>query len=75
MEKVVLDGESTRVIVKALISEWINRKLYGEALTILDASSKDVESRKAIRSLISQAFTRNTRQLVSSIDKIYSEVK
>jgi hypothetical protein len=54
----------------SILVDTINKKLFGEILTIIDASGKDAESKKAMKSLASQAFTRNTRQLVLNINAL-----
>ena len=65
-----LDKEIKFGIISAFISEHFNRRLFGEIMAIVDASSKDLESRRAIKSLVSQAFTRHTRDLLSSLDNL-----
>lgn len=57
-------------IVFPILTEYVNKKLFGEILTIMDASISTIESRKAVRSLISQAFSRNTEQVRSKLDEI-----
>jgi hypothetical protein len=54
----------------SILVDNINKKLFGEILTIIDAVGKDAESKKAIKSLVSNAFTRNTRQLVLNINAL-----
>jgi hypothetical protein len=54
----------------SILVDNINKKLFGEIMTIVDASGKDAESKKAMKSLVSQAFTRSTRQIVSSINDL-----
>jgi hypothetical protein len=54
----------------SILIDNINKKLFGEIMTIVDASGKDAESKKAMKSLVSQAFTRSTRQIVSSINDL-----
>jgi predicted metal-dependent enzyme (double-stranded beta helix superfamily) len=54
----------------SILVEQLNKKLYGEVLTIIDAVGKDAASTKAIKALISQSFTRNTRQLVLNINAL-----
>ena len=54
----------------SILIEQINKKLFGEIMTIVDASGKDAESKKAMKSLVSQAFTRTTRQIVSNINEL-----
>lgn len=65
-----LDKKITVGCLVSIITEQINRRLFGEVMTLIDASCKDVESKRAIKSLISQSFTRNTRQIVSSINDL-----
>jgi hypothetical protein len=54
----------------SILVDNINKKLFGEIMTIVDASGKDAESKKAMKSLVSQAFTRSTRQIVSNINDL-----
>jgi hypothetical protein len=54
----------------SLIVEQVNKKLYGEVQTIIDAVGKDAASTRAIKSLVSNAFSRNTRQLVLNINAL-----
>jgi hypothetical protein len=56
--------------IHSVIVDNLNKKLYGEILTICDASAKDVESRKAMKSLVSQCFSRISRNIMLEIDKI-----
>ena len=56
--------------VASILIDNINKKLFGEIMTIIDASGKDAESKKAMKSLTSQAFTRTTRQIVSNINDL-----
>lgn len=65
-----LEKEIKVSCLASILVEQINKKLFGEIMTIVDASGKDAESKKAMKSLISQAFTRNTRQIVSSINEL-----
>lgn len=53
-----------------ILIEQINKKLFGEIMTIVDASGKDAASTKAMKSLVSQAFTRTTRQIVLNINDL-----
>lgn len=75
LDSLDLDKDVKLGVVSAMLSESINKHLFGEILTIVDASSKDVESRKAIKSLVSQAFTRNTNSFLLGLDKIYGGKK
>lgn len=70
VESLELDKSLKLGIVSAFISENINRNLFGEIMAVVDASSKDVESRRAIKSLVSQAFTRHTRELLFGLNKL-----
>jgi len=54
----------------SILVDQVNKKLFGEIMTIIDASGKDAESKKAMKSLTSQAFTRTTRQIVSNINEL-----
>lgn len=59
--------------VNAAVLDFINKKLYGEVLTIQDASVLDLNSKRAVKSLISQAFTRNTARLLVELNKLSVE--
>ena len=65
-----LDKELKLGVILAFVSRHFNRRLFGEILTVIDASISDLESRRATKSLISQAFTRNTRELLLSLNKL-----
>lgn len=61
----------TSCLASVLIGQ-INKKLFGEVMTLIDASIRDVDSKKAMKSLVSQAFTRCTRQIVLEINELPS---
>lgn len=56
--------------VQSHFTESINKKLFGEVMTIVDASILDNSSKKAVKSLISQAFSRNTNVFFVELSKI-----
>ena len=60
--------------VYAILTECLSKKLYGEVQTIIDASALDFESKKAVKSLISQAFTRSGNKIRTEIDKLPEEI-
>ena len=53
--------------ISAVLSDNINKKLIGEVLTIVDATACDVQSKKAIKSLISQSFSRISNKVMSDL--------
>ncbi len=56
--------------VNASLIENINRRLYGEILTICDASVANLQSLKAIKGLVSQAFTRHSRGFMEDLNRV-----
>jgi len=63
-----LDKKVNVSCLASIIIEQVNKKLFGEIMTLIEASSKDLESRKAMKSLTSQAFSRCTHQIVLSVN-------
>lgn len=61
--------------ISAILVENINKKLIGEILTIVEASSSDIESRKAIKSLINQAFSRISNKIMLELNNLQEGVK
>jgi hypothetical protein len=59
--------------VSAILVENINRHLFGEVLTILDASISDPESRKASKSLVSQSFSRVSKRVMEELNNFKEE--
>ena len=51
-----LEKEIRTSCLASVLIEQINKKLFGEVMTLIDASIRDVDSKKAIKSLISQAL-------------------
>ena len=70
LQNLDLEKEIKVGCLASILVDNINKKLFGEIMTIVDASGKDAESKKAMKSLVSQAFTRSTRQIVSSINDL-----
>jgi hypothetical protein len=56
--------------ISASVTEFINKRLFGEIMTIVDASVSDTQSRKATKSLVSQSFTRVTRQFLTELNNL-----
>lgn len=73
--EVNLENQVKLACVSAVLSDILSKKLYGEVLTIVDCSVNDLESRKAVKSLISQAFTRNTSRVLVELNKLSVEQK
>jgi len=59
----------------AAIAENIQKRLFGEVFTVLDASIADLSSRKAVKSLISQSFTRACNRIMSELNSIPESVE
>lgn len=59
--------------VSAVLEDEIKKRLFGEILTIVDASVYDLQSRKAVKSLISQSFTRVTSQVLNRLNSLGGE--
>ena len=59
--------------VSAVQGDLINKKLYGQIFTIIDATVSDLQSRKAVKSLVSQAFTSCTRDVLFSLNEMKEE--
>lgn len=70
LQNLDLEKEIKVGCLASLIVEQVNKKLYGEVQTIIDAVGKDAASTRAIKSLVSNAFSRNTRQLVLNINAL-----
>lgn len=70
MSEVNLEKKIKVGCVSAVLVDCINKKLFGEVLTIVDASSVNFESNKAIKSLISQAFSRASRQVMFELNNL-----
>ena len=68
-----LENQIKLSCVNAALSDFINKKLYGEILTIADMSISDLTSRKAAKSFISQSFTRNTSRVLVELYKLSVE--
>jgi len=60
--------------VYAILTECLSKKLYGEVLTIVDCSILDPDSKRAVKSLISQAFTRTNNKISSELEKLPEEI-
>ena len=56
--------------IQSILVDCINKHLFGEIMTIVDASVSDAESRKAVKSLVSQSFTRISRQFMSELNNL-----
>lgn len=69
----ILEQNVKIACVKSSLIENINRKLYGEVQTVIDASFSDDVQRKAVKSLISSSFTRNTQNMISDLIKQQGE--
>ena len=65
-----LENQVKLACVNAALLDFINKKLYGEILTIADMSISDLQSRKAAKSFISQSFTRNTSRILVELNKL-----
>ena len=74
-EKSIIDLEKKIRLgcVSAILMENISKKLFGDILTVCDASSKDAESRKAVRSLVSQSFSRVLNKINRDLDNLTDE--
>ena len=66
----VLERKLKYACVSAVIAELINKKLFGEIMTIVDVSVSDTQSRKAAKSLVSQSFTRVTKQFLTELNNL-----
>lgn len=70
MSEISLEKKVKIACVSAVLVDCINKKLFGEVMTIVDASSVNFESNKAIKSLISQAFSRVSRQVMFELNNL-----
>jgi len=68
-----LENQVKLACVSAVLSDILSKKLFGECLTIIDASVLDSDSKRAVKSLISQAFTRNTSRILVDLEKLSVE--
>ena len=73
MNEINLEKKLKLGCISGILTENINKKLYGEILTIADSSISDPVSRKAVKSLISQAFTRITSRVMSELNNFREE--
>ena len=60
--------------VKAALSEHLSKKLFGEVFTVIDASTINTDSRRAIKSLISQSFTRANNRIINDLENLSEEM-
>jgi len=74
MSEINLEKKLKLGCVKAVLTENINKKLFGRILTLMDASAKDVEQRKALRSLISRDFTEISNCVMSELNNLPDEI-
>ncbi len=59
--------------VRAILLEQLNKKLFGNVLTIVDASVSDLASRKAVKSLISQGFSQVSRNIEVELNNLQED--
>lgn len=59
----------------ATFTENINKRLFGEIFTIVEVAVSDLESRKSVKSLISQAFTRASNRIMSELNRLPESVE
>jgi len=60
--------------VSASLENNLNKRLFGEVFTVLDASALDSNSKKAVKSLISQAFTRTRNRIEFELNNLSDEI-
>ena len=65
LEKVIKVG-----CIKSVLTDCLNKKLFGEMLTLVEAISPNQESSRATKSLVSQAFTRITGRIDSELNNL-----
>jgi predicted kinase len=56
--------------VVSVLEECLRKRLFGEIMTIIDASISDPDSRKAVKSLSSQSFTRISKQILVELNNL-----
>ena len=69
-DEVKLEKQLKLACVQAVITDQLGKKLLGEVLTLLDASVSDIESRKAVKSLVSQAFYRSSNRILLELNNL-----
>jgi len=70
---ITLEKQVNLACVSAALSDVLSKKLYGEVLTIVDCSILDPDSKRAVKSLISQSFSRNISRVLIELNKLSVE--
>ena len=70
MENMNLEKLVKLACVSASLESNLNKRLFGEVLTIIDASYSDPQSKKAIKSLVSMSFSRVRDRVLSELNNL-----